>query len=103
MKVPVTIHGRSKYYAKNHPAMPSVAAKPAAFVFLMIFRTAYTLISENNHPLTCKHDEFDYFLKPAVNSNKFLSNYLSMLSQIWERHSKLRNAGYKNEAEKLLF
>ena len=49
--------------------MPSVAAKSAAFVFLMIFRTAYTLISENNHPLTCKHDEFEYFLKPAVNSN----------------------------------
>ncbi len=27
--------------------MPSGAAKPAASVFLMMFRTAYTLISEN--------------------------------------------------------
>ena len=26
------------------------------------------------HPLTCKHDEFDYFLKPAVNSNKRIQN-----------------------------
>ena len=25
----VTIRGRSKYHAKNHPAMPSVAAKSA--------------------------------------------------------------------------
>ena len=65
----VTIHGCSKHHAKNHPAMPSGAAKTAAFVFLMIFRTAYTLILENNQPLTCKHDEFDYFLKPAMNSN----------------------------------
>ncbi|HBI61084.1 MAG TPA: hypothetical protein DDY31_07725, partial [Lachnospiraceae bacterium] len=24
---------------------------------------------ENNPPLTCKHAEFDCFLKPAVNSN----------------------------------
>ena len=23
------------------------------------------------HPLTCGHDEFDYFLKPAVNSLVF--------------------------------
>ena len=65
----VTFHGDSKHHAKNHPAMPSGAAKPAAFVFLMMFRTAYMLVLENNHPLTCKHDEFDYFLKPAVNSN----------------------------------
>ena len=59
----------SKHHAKNHPAMPSGAAKLAAFVFLMMFRTAYMLVLENNHPLTCKHDEFDYFLKSAVNSN----------------------------------
>ncbi len=65
----VTIHGNSKHHAKNHPAMPSGAAKPAAFVFLMMFRTAYTLISENNQPLMCKHNKFDYFLKSAVNSN----------------------------------
>ena len=65
----VTIHGDSKHHAKNHPAMPSGAAKTAAFVFLMIFRIAYTLISENNQPLMCKHNEFDYFLKTAVNSN----------------------------------
>lgn len=25
------------------------------------------MVSENNHSLTCKHAEFDYFLKPAVN------------------------------------
>ncbi len=65
----VTIHGYSKHHAKNHPAMPSGAAKAAAFVFLMMFRTAYTLISENNQPLMCKHNKFDYFLKSAVNSN----------------------------------
>ncbi|HBI60087.1 MAG TPA: hypothetical protein DDY31_02560, partial [Lachnospiraceae bacterium] len=44
----------------------------AAFVFLMIFRTAYTLVSENIHPFTCKHDESEYFLKSAVNSNLLL-------------------------------
>ncbi len=43
----VTIHGYSKHHAKNRPAVPSGAAKAAAFVFLMMFRTAYTLISEN--------------------------------------------------------
>jgi len=41
--------------------MPSVAAKPAAFVLLILFRTAYTLIPENSHPLTCKHDESAFF------------------------------------------
>ena len=41
-------HGYSKHHTKKHPAMPSGVAKTAAFVFLMIFRTAYTLISENN-------------------------------------------------------
>ena len=65
----VTIHGCSKYHAKNLPAKLSVAAKPAAFVFLMMFRTACTLISENTHSLTCRHEESEYFLKSAVNSN----------------------------------
>ena len=82
----VTIHSRSKHHAKNLPASCQVSAplrsvlnkrhkalsttaKTAAFVFVMMFRTAYMLISENNHPLTCKHDEFEYFLEPAVNSN----------------------------------
>ena len=65
----VTIHTRSKHHAKNLPAKLSVAAKSAASVFLMMFRTAYTLIPENTHPLTCKHDKAEYFLKPAVNSN----------------------------------
>ena len=65
----VTICGYFKHHAKNHPAMPSGAAKTAAFVFFMIFRTAYTLISENNRPLMCKHDEFGNFLKSAMNSN----------------------------------
>ncbi len=50
--------------------MSSGAAKTAAFAFLMMFRTAYTLVLENSHPHMCKHDEFDYFLKPAMNSNK---------------------------------
>ena len=54
----VTIHGYSKHHAKNHPAMPSGAAKPATFVFLMMFRTAYMLVLENNDFQICSGISF---------------------------------------------
>ena len=85
----VTIHGYSKHHAKNLPAKLSglrsasvrakqasqalsTAAKQAAIVLLMLFRTACTLIPENNQSLMCKHNESDFFLKLAVNSNMLL-------------------------------